>query len=209
MKKLIFTVLLISICSFALPAQTRLTKEDYSVYAAILKNIRPDSLKDNTTQIYFVILDTTTVNAYIYDKGKVNKIRGLASNFKQINKFPAKLEDSFPIKQRYEITNISEIRKLLDMGGKEFDEAQQKRKAMGQPIFTDDAITYWKYFDKKYPYGRGYYQFSRVGFSTNKRFAVVSVEFTSIGSFYYTTYVLRKTKERWKVYGSGGYNSIE
>lgn len=208
MRKLIFAIILLFICNFALSAQSKLTEEEYSVYAAILKKIRPDSLKDNTTQIYFVILDITG-NSYTYDERKVSKIRGLAKHFKLVNKSPAKIENSFPIKQRYEITNISEIKKLLDLGGREFNETQQKRREKGQAIFAEDDGTYWKYFNKKYSSSGGYYQFSRVGFSSNKQFALVNLEYrgeSSSGSS--TSYILKKTRGKWNIYSSGGYSWI-
>jgi hypothetical protein len=56
-------------------------------------------------------------------------------------------------------------------------------------------------FYKKYPEASGYYTLSRVGFNT--LFAMVQVKREDIHSGFTRTYVLKKTKGKWKILSFG------
>jgi hypothetical protein len=194
-----FTAFLLCVFSLNIFAQTEVTKEEYAIYATVLKSIYVDNFNENKTKLSFVIIDTTDKPDVVSDY-KVNKIRGLLNSFNQRNQVSVKLDKSFPIKYRYEITNKSEIDRLLEIGRKEFDESQKKRKA---PL-PNGYSEIWGPFHNKYLGSYGYYQFSRVGFGTGKEFALVYVEHTASESGSWTNYVLRKKKNHWMIYLSYG-----
>lgn len=207
MKK-ILSILVISICSFNLFAQSSLTKEEYAVYARVLRDIRLEDLKQSKTEFSFVILDDTSFNPNIFDEYTAKRFRGLLRDFKRKNLISSKLEKLFPVKYEYEITNDSEINELLKNGTKEFEKIKAEYKLRNIGIAGGSDIV-WKPFYEKYPNTNGYYQLSRVGFSSDKRFALVLVEGKGGSWDSSMQYVLRKVKGKWKVYLSSGSFSVE
>ena len=187
MKINFFAALLICVCSLNIFAQSKITKEEYAVYASVLKIIYADNLEENKTKLSFVIIDTTQQPDNPIGIRKVNKIRGLINNFRQRNKESVKLEKSFPIKYRYEMVNKSEIDRLLE---------SEKRK----DTLSEDAAEGWKTFERKYPDSNGYYQFSRIGFSSGREFALIHIKRSAAHGGNQTNYVLRKKKGLWTLY---------
>ncbi|MGI8468178.1 MAG: hypothetical protein ACR2N3_06980 [Pyrinomonadaceae bacterium] len=228
MRKINFTILLIAVSSFNLFAQSKVTKEKYAVYDAVLNQVGKEQLKsrkensDKITVVEFVILNQTktfereteqntskeeikidlklqrTIN---YFASAVRKSR-TEKDFDLKNLKSSNLENLFPVNYKYNLTTKEEIDKLLQIGAKEFEDSQKKRKAPLIRYGSED----WNHFYKKYPNADGYYQFSRVGFNSNKTFAQVYLE--GIGGEWNSnaTYILKKVKGRWKIYSEfGGY----
>lgn len=101
------------------------------------------------------------------------------------------------------MTSRVELDELWKIGEKHLEQAEAEHKLRSVGI-SDKSAYIWRAFYEKYPNTKGYYQFSRVGFSSGKRVALVSVE--GRGSFWNsnTTYFLRKVKGKWAVYGASG-----
>ena len=193
--------MLIFVCSFSLFAQSSVTKEEYAVYARVLRYIRLENLEQSKTAFSFVILDDTFKPKDITEY-KNGRFRSLSKDFKLKNLTSSKLEKSFPVNYDYEITNQSQIDELLKIGGKEFEriEAEYKLRNIG---ITDKNSFVWEPFYAKYPNADGYYRFSRVGFSSGKIFALVSVE--GQGGFWSSNMecILKKTNGKWIIYQVG------
>ena len=203
MKKAIFTVLLISFLGFNAFAQSNLSREEYAIYASILESIYQDNWKQYKTKTSFVILDDTFKPGY-EDESDIGKMKGMSKDFNRKNQTSAKIERLFPIKYEYEITSKSKVDELLEIGRKELDRIKEDIKRNNKPQITWGSSIVWKSFDEKYPNSNGYYQFSRVGFSSNKRFALVRVEREASESGDSMFYILRKVKGKWKIYSFGG-----
>lgn len=203
MKKLFFTVLLISILGFNVFAQSNVSREEYLIYATVLENIYRDAWKENKTKTSFVILDETFNPGY-EDESDVVKMKGMSKDFNRKNRTSAKLKRLFPIKYTYEITSKSKVDELLETGRKELDRIKEDIKRNNKPQITWGSTIIWEPFYENYPNSNGYYQFSRIGFSSNKRFALVKVERDASVSGDSIFYILRKTKGNWRIYSSGG-----
>ena len=231
MKKIFFTILLILFSVISFFGQT-VTSEEYKIYAIVLRKIYHEDLKGGFKNS-FVILDKTKI-AETYAESETTSIPENDNFVKELNEskewketwrkiqlsktddaFEAKnkisvnLQRLFPIKYQYWLANQDEIKKLLDLGGKDFNKIQEERRLNKKPIFgepDDDVI--WKYFNEKYSNAYSYYQFSRVGFSSNKRFARVDVDGRGAEWSSNTTYILKKTKGNWKIYTSFAFESI-
>ncbi len=221
--KVIFTILLITFCSLNLFAQLNVTKEEYAVYASVFDSIYAQGFKRNEYKTSFVILDNTVepnfialennlknnrASDYLY---KTNPSTGLTpstfevllENFKESNKHSAKLERQFPIDYQYDVITKSEIDQLFDVGKKEYEEILKKSK---DPFFGSKSSFIWQPFYKKYQNSGGYYNLSRVGYSADKKLALVyaGMESGDYGSS--TFYILEKVSNKWEIrknFGSG------
>lgn len=202
MRKIFFSLLLISVCSFSLFAQSSPTKEEYAVYGRVLRDIRLENLKQTKAKYSFVILDDTFKPEHFCEY-KIGRFRSLSKDFKRKNLTSSKLEKSFPVSYAYEITSQAQIDELLKIGKKEFEriEAEYKLRNIG---ITSGSDIIWEPFYAKYPNANGHYRFSRVGFSSDKRFALVSVEGQGGSWSSITEYILKKSKGRWTIYQAGG-----
>ncbi len=75
MQKIAFLIFAILFCGFNLSAQTKLTQEDYAVYASVLKVIYKENRETYTNKSEFVILNETKVDPeLIYLRAKNTKI---------------------------------------------------------------------------------------------------------------------------------------
>ncbi len=200
--KFLFLISIIFFCGHNLSAQLSVIKEEYDVYAIVLKDIRIQDIERNKSHYSFVILNNTYKPEYFseYEKGR---FKSLSEDFVKKNSTSAKLEKLFPVSYEYELNSHSEIEDFLKIGGKELEKLKAEAKLRNIGI-TDGSNIVWKHFYTKYPNANGYYQFSRVGFTTNKRFAFVTVEGT--GAYWSSTneYILKKVREKWIIYFSGG-----
>lgn len=202
MKKIIFTVLLICIYGLNLYAQPNASKEEYKVYASILKDIYSQNLKEYETKSSFVILNET-FKPDNFSRYKINRIRGLLRNFKQRNMTSAKLEESFQVNYNCEIISKSKMDALLTIGRNELERIKAEYKSRNIGIAYEDDIV-WKPFYEKYPNSNGYYKFSRVGFSSDKRIALVLVKREASDSGDLMQYILKKIKGKWVFYFAYG-----
>ena len=205
MKRAVIAFLLIfsGVCN--LFAQTNATREEYRVYAQILKGIYHENLKVDETKLSVVILEDTLVPDY--DVDETGKMKGLVKDFNRKNRTSSKLKKIFPTKYQYEIIIESEINELWAIGKIELAKIEAENKSRQIKTQGDSGIV-WKPFNEKYPSSEGFYQFSRVGFSTDKRFALVLVE--GSGTYWHSNrqYILRKVKNNWRIYSSGGGFSV-
>ncbi len=200
-----FAALLSLLLSINLLAQSNVSKEEYAIYAVVLKDIYTQKLKEQNERISFVILDSTIkdLDFSVYEN---LRIRGLLNNFKARNQTPAALEGHFPIKYEYTLVNKTELEEFWEKEKAEKvklqKEAQEKNK--GVYILDGSLCPKWKYFYEKYPNSNGYYEFSRIGFSTNKNFALLEVKGEGSCWNSNTTYILKKINKRWAIYRAFG-----
>lgn len=207
MRKILLAIFVIFVCSLISFSQSVITDEEYAVYGKILRNIRLLDLEQNKVGYSFVILEDTFKPQFTGDY-KTNKFGNLTQNFKRNNQTISKLEKLFPVKYEYEIISQSEIDELLKIGRNEFERVKAEYKLRNIGITGGNEIV-WHTFHAKHPKAKGYYQFSKVGFSSDKKFALVSVE--GKGAYWSSTmeYILKKVKGKWTFYQSGGGFSIE
>ena len=202
MKKCFFVLCLIFICFAKVPAQRKISAEEYKVYAAILKDIYQINFNEYKTKSAFVILNSTFQPDFV-GTYKVSKIKGLLNNFRRANKTIAVLDEQISVKYDYTIIDKSEIDVLLKIGeaNLKIQEAEYKKRNIGIRGGSDYI---WEPFYKKFPNANGYYQFSKTGFSSNRKFAVVYVERKAGSSGDSTIYILKKIKGIWKINFSYG-----
>lgn len=207
--KIVFANLLILFCSLAFSAQPIVTREEYTVYGTILKEIYKEKM-ENEWEISgkkgkhaFVILDKTKIlEPSLISFNEILRKLNVSKDFILKNRSFVSLRRIFPVNYQYSLVTQNKIDELLEFGRKEVEKERQKTQRIKAGCDDD----FWQSFRKSYANAEGYYQFSRVGFSPNKTFARVDVYGTGSSWNSNTTYVLRKVKERWKVYvAEGGY----
>ncbi len=221
--KVIFTIFSIVFCSFNLFAQSNITKEDYAVYAGVFESIYMESFKRNEYKTSFVILDNTVepnfitlennlknnrASDYLYKTNSSTELTPstfeiLLKDFKENNKQSTKVEKQFSIEYECKISTKIEIDQLLEAGKKEYEEILKKSK---DPYFGSKSSFMWQPFYRKYQNSGGYYNLSRVGYSANKKLALVYVNMESGDYGSSTFYVLEKVNNKWEIrksFGSG------
>lgn len=197
MRITFFTILLLIIFSLNNFGQT-VTKEEYEVYSIVLNHIHKDNVK-NGWQSPFVILDKTKNS-----DGWESLNKGTHKDFKKKNRISVQLNPVFPIKYQYWVVEKDAINNLIEMGRRDFTKIQEERKLNKRPLYAEpDTEVIWKHFNEKYSNAWGYYQFSRIGFDSNKNYAKVEVEYESDGGFR-MVYLLNKSKRKWKIIESTG-----
>ncbi len=185
MKKMIFITLLIVFCCLSLSAQKKqagLADEEYAMLSSILDGI---SVIENKTIPARIFADGKEGNSF---DGNVSIFRlreampnlsdETVKDFNSNNDKEYALEKKFNINGEYELISDDEISKI-------FYKAENLEKA-------------WESFRKKYPKSGGFVQFSRVGFSSDKKQAVIYFTYScgslcASGDFIF--YV--KEKEKW------------
>ena len=210
MKKTIFAILLICICSSNLFAQSNLTSEDYAVYNEVLESMYKDFLKQSEQfgiKPTFVILEDTVKLDFV-PSGFTNKkslldysneslppdLEDLLKDFKEKNKFSVKLKKQSPTDYEYNIVSTTELNNLLEEGRKEQVEYAKKC----HPCFWGDGWI-WQPLRRKYPNSAGYHKFSRIGFSSDKKSALVYLDEESAGHGSSWFSILEKTDGKWKI----------
>ena len=205
------------------------TKEEYKIYATLLKELKKDEFKKGS-KLSFVILnktkiaETDEVSETSKEDPAVKKIeeskewkaflRGVNlsktdKDFEAKNRVSVDLKRLFPVNYQYWLASRDEINRLIEVGEKDFDRMQEESKRNHKPILPEgDGRIIWRLFYEKYPNASRYFEFSRVGFSLNKRFARVDVSGTGYGWDAYTSYILKKIKSKWVIYSSWGSESI-
>lgn len=188
MKKVFFIILLTVFYVTSLFGQV-VTKEEYEVYAVVLNHIYKN---DGATSL--VILEKTKNS-----DGWEFIDKGTHKDFKKKNRISVQLQTVFPINNKYWVVPKSEIDNLIERGDKEFAKIQEERTLNKQPLYAEpDTEVIWKYFNERFSNAWGYFQFSRVGFNSNKNFAKVEIEYKSDGGFR-NIYLLHKRKSKWKI----------
>jgi hypothetical protein len=206
MKKIIFTVLLLFIYSVNLFAQTNLTKEEYAVYDTVLESRYLETLKQFSVKSSFVI-SAETVELDFIPTGLMNKKslldysnekfqsypKDLLNDFKEKNQFSVKLEKQSPTEYEYYLVSKGELDKLLEEGKKEEVNVSKNCVVCSWGGFV------WQPLRRKYPNSTGYSKFSRIGFSSDNKFALMFINSEAAGYGGSMFYILEKTDNKWKV----------
>lgn len=199
-------------------AKSKVTKEEYLVYAGVVENnyanFKPNefvttiAILENTIEPNLVslekFLEQKRLFDYLYKATSSNEItpsnlEGLLKDFKETSKDPVRLKNQFPIEYNYSLITKGEIDKLLEDGKKEYAETLKKCKC----LVTGEGVI-WQPFHRKYRNSGGYYSFSRIGFSPDKKFALVYVNTESGDHGSSTFYVMEKVNSKWRVYKNFG-----
>jgi phage pi2 protein 07 len=220
MKKSLFAVLLLCLGSLSLYAQINATKEEYAVYAFAIGEINRESrrqqqiessfeIRPRLIESSFVILEETLLPPYNPNVDEIRKIKGLGEDFRRKNQTSIRLKKQFPIRFNHKVVSKSEIDELLAVGQvrwNRIDEDEKRSNSEARSCCPSDVI--WKPFYERYPKAQGYYQFSRVGFSKRRNFALVQVEKITGSSSGIMNYVLRKEAGNWQLYLAFGGGSV-
>jgi hypothetical protein len=95
MQKIAFLIFLILFCVFNLSAQTKLTQEEYAIYASVLKVIYKENRETYSNKSEFVIVNETKVDTEL-ELPSDKKYRTLAKAFNRRNLIPGIVEKKFP-----------------------------------------------------------------------------------------------------------------
>jgi hypothetical protein len=206
MKKIIFATFLICLSSINLFAQANSGKEEYAVYDAALRNIHGEWTKQSDATVSFVVLEDTvkldfvpsgmnkkSISEYVNNKFTYSK-KDLLTDFTANNQNSVKLEKQSPTDYEYDFVSKAELENLMTEGRKEFGDGLKRCNCV---IFEDTFS--WQPLRRKYPNTYGIYQFSRVGFSSDKKYALVFVNREAGDSGDASFYILEKTDDKWKV----------
>lgn len=215
MKKITFTVFVLLFFSWNFSAQSKITDEEYSIYSAVFESIYNKNKSPSNIQI--VIMDSTikfsknsvSLESYlrsgstadqIYQAHSQQKVEELQRSYNERNLKEATIKRKFKIKNDYAIISGHELNKLLIEGKKLYDEMPNM-----PPNDSHSPMITWKPFLNKYRTD-GCYSFSRVGFSKDRKLAIVFVSHSNGISGTDAYYILKKTDGYWgnpKWFGSG------
>ena len=197
MKKIAFLIFLILLCGFNLSAQTKLTQEEYAVYASILKVVYKENRETYSNKSEFVIVNETKVDPEL-ELPSERKYRNLVKNFNRKNLTPGIVEKSFPhgaYSETYYLVSQAEIDAINEKARIEYEKRYAVEKL--NPSIANPGGSSWATFYQKYPEASGYYNLSRVGFSG--QFAMVQVKGDLGWNGFSRTYILRRVKSRWRI----------
>lgn len=206
MKRIIFTVLLLFIYSVNLFAQTNLSKEEYAVYDAVLESRYKEFLKQSRVKSSFVISSETVKLDFIptdlmnkkpllnYSNERLQSYPDLLNDFKEKNQFSVNLEKQLPTEYEYYLVSKGELDKLLEEGKKE----QAEYFKICNSCSLGDGFV-WQPLRRKYPNSTGYSKFSRIGFSSDNKFALVFINSEAAGYGSSMFYILEIADNKWNV----------
>lgn len=209
MKKIFVFFAILFVLTVNLFAQSAITKSDYEIYAEILRDLRREDIRKNKTKFSFVILSITETGTNAPEIYKEKKYAGLNKDFERKNRNPLKFKKVFPVDYKYELIEKPEIESLLSEGRKETQRLKaEEKKSKSSQSDTGWSEADWKYFSEKYPMSNGYYKFSGIGYSRNKRFAVVTIE--GKGTYWSgnAEYLFEKIGNKWVIKQAGSGLSV-
>lgn len=204
MQKIAFLILLILFCCFNLSAQTKLTQEEYAVYAAVLKVIYKENRETYSNKSEFVFINETKVDPEI-DLPSSRKYKNLVEDFKRKNSASGIVEKKFPrgaYSETYYLVSQADVDELLEKGRVESEKRCEEAKLNSSGVYTESPTMGCIPFYQKYPESSGHYTLSRVGFSG--QFAMVQVKGDLCWNGFSRYYILRKVKGKWKIVEFGG-----
>ena len=199
--------------------QARITAEEYSMYAIVLKEIYREQRRTDHKK-YLMVLLSRSSSEPVPELSRADqkppgwkrdkRMKGLWENFDRRNKLPVSFQHKFPVKFGVEIVDREQIAVLIEKGKIETENEERNRREKLGTNYISDASTCgpftWKYFYQRFPRANQFYQFSRIGYSANRRYAVVEATGEGFGSGSNWTYWLIRTTSGWKVYqASGGF----
>ena len=206
MRVLLAVALGINVCVTPLLAQAKVSPEEYAIYGVVLRSFYWRSVMQNQQGPVFVILsETATGNGSLPGE---RRMKGLTRNFLRRNRYTAHLEAKFPVRHKLSIMKKLELDQLIERGARDAAATAGRYKAGRISIFAPSCGSEWKYFNEKFSdEAPGYYQFSRIGFSQDRKFALVSLHGEGACWKTWNVYVLKRNKRGWTIYSGGG--SIE
>ena len=205
MKNLIFIFLLVGFFNCPLFSQSKITNEEYKIYAVVLKEIYHDNLTIFNEKTSFVILNET-VKPALFDNSDEWKMKGLSKDFRKKNEAIASLNGQFPVKYKYDFVSKGELEQFFEIGKRNVKEIRKGETT--HFIIPNLNDIYWKPFYEKFSDANGYYSFSRIGFDSTKEFAILEVYGEGCDWSSDSTFILIKTKRGWKIYNSSSSRDI-
>ena len=206
MQKIAFLIFSILFCGFNLSAQTKLTREEYAVYASVLKVIYKHNRETYSNKSEFVIVNETKVDADL-ELPSERKYRNLVRDFNRKNLTSGIVEKKFPrgaYSETYYLVSQTEIDDINKEARIEFEKQYAIDKL--NPSIANPGGNSWATFYQKYPEASGYYNLSRVGFSG--RVAIVRVKGDLGWNGFSRTYILKKVKSKWRIITFSGSVSV-
>jgi len=205
MQKIAFIIFLILFCIFNLSAQTKLTQEEYAVYASVLKVIYKENRETYSNKSEFIFINETKVDPEL-DLPSSRQYRNLVKDFNRKNSFSGIVEKKFPrgaYSETYHIVSQDEVDKLLEEGRIQAENRRAERKLKNPNVrYIETGTEIWTTFYQKYPESSGIHALSRVGFSG--QLAMVQVKGERSWSGFTRNYILKKVKGKWKIITSSG-----
>lgn len=205
MKKIAFLIFSILFCTFNLSAQTKLTQEEYAVYASVLKIIYKENRETYSNKSEFVFINETKVDPEL-ELPSGRKYRNLVKDFNRKNSIPGTIEKKFPreaYSETYYLVSQDEVNELLEEGRIEAEKRRAERKLKNPNVnYIETGTETWITFYQKYPESSGVHILSRVGFSG--QFAMVQVKGERSWNGFTRNYILKKVKGKWKIITSSG-----
>jgi hypothetical protein len=197
MQKIAFLIFLILFCAFNLSAQTKLTQEEYAVYASVLKVIYKENRETYSNKSEFVIVNETKIDPEL-ELPSDRRYRTLAKDFKRKNSTSGIVEKRFPrgaYSETYYLVAQTEIDDINEIARIEYEKRYAVEKL--NPSIANPGGSSWTTFYQKYPEASGYYNLSRVGFSG--QLAMVQVKGDLGWNGFSRTYILRRVKSKWRI----------
>jgi len=197
MQKIAFLIFVILFCGLNISAQTKLTQEEYAVYASVLKVIYKENRETYSNKSEFVIIDETKVDPEI-DLPSSRKYKNLVADFNQKNSISGIVERKFPrgaYSETYYLVSQVEIDDINEKARIEYEKRFAVEKL--NPSIANPGGSSWTLFYQKYPEASGYYILSRVGFGG--QFAMVQVEGDLGWNGFSRTYILKRVKGKWRI----------
>ena len=204
MKKIAFLIYLILFCGSNLLAQTKLTQEEYAVYASVLRVIYTENRETYSNKSEFVFINKTKVDPEV-ELPSSRKYKTLLNDFNRKNLTSVTLEKKFPrgaYSETYYLVSQTEVDELFERGRVEAEKRREEAKSKSSGIYIEAPTTGCTPFYQKYPESSGHYNLSRVGFSG--QLALVQVEGDLCWNGFSRYYILRKAKGKWKIVNFGG-----
>jgi hypothetical protein len=192
-------ILLILSCVLNLSAQTKLTQEEYAVYASVLKVIHKENRETYSNKSEFVILNETRVDPEL-DLPSSRRYKKLVADFNLKNSVPGIVEKKFPrgaYSETYYLVSQTEVDELLEKGRIELAKRRAERKLNSSGVYVELPTETWIPFYQKYPESSGLHILSRVGFSG--QLAMVQVKGDHGWNGFSRTYILKRVKGKWRI----------
>ena len=194
-----------SFCAFNLSAQTKLTQEEYAVYASVLKVIYKENRETYSNKSEFVFINETKVDPEL-ELPSSRKYRNLVKDFNRKNSFSGIVDKKFPrgaYSETYYLVSQAEVDELLEEGRVEAEKRRAERKLNNPNVrYIETGTETWITFYQKYPESSGVHALSRVGFSG--QLAMVQVKGERSWNGFTRNYILKKVKGKWKIITSSG-----
>ena len=143
--------LLLLFFNFNLSAQAQLTREEYAIYAIVLKIIYKENRETYSNKSQFVILNETKVDSEL-ESTYERRYKNLVQDFNRKNSNSATVEKSFSrgaYSETYYLVSQTEIDELFEKGQVEFDKRYEKEKS--NKSYSNPGGTTWGPFYEKYP----------------------------------------------------------